>query len=259
MHRFYLPPEKMSGSSLTLHEGDAHHAVDVLRLRKGEEVTVLDGAGREVRCEVESVHRRDVLLKVCKSLLHEPLPYSVTLIQAVPKGKTFETIIQKATELGVAKIIPLLSSRVVVHLNDESTESKIEKWRHVAIEAIKQCGSAWLPQIEKPLSFPELLKQAERFDLSMVGFLGSGTSHPRTFFEDFAREHQRQPKRVALWVGPEGDFSPEEVSAILSLGTKPITMGPLVLRSDTAAIYGLSFINYELQTGHRLATAPGLS
>jgi 16S rRNA (uracil1498-N3)-methyltransferase len=145
---------------------------------------------------------------------------------------------------------------VVVHLDDEGAESKLEKWRHVAIEAIKQCGSAWLPRIEKPLGFPEMLKQAGRFDLSMVGFLGSGTAHPRKFFEDFTLKHQRQPQSVALWVGPEGDFTPEEISAILSLGTKPITMGPLVLRSDTAAIYGLSFINYELQTGYCLSTAP---
>ena len=255
MHRFYLPSEKIIGPSLSLESGDAHHAADVLRLRKGDEVTVLDGAGRECRCEVQSVQRRDVHLRILQTMNHDALPFAVTLIQAVPKGKTFETIVQKATELGAARIIPLLSSRVVMQLDADGAEAKIEKWHHVAVEAIKQCGSPWLPVLEKPITLAEMLHRPNESEISFVGFLGEGTQHPKRFFQDFAREHGRPPKSVRVWVGPEGDFSRDEIDAILAHGAKPISMGPLVLRSDTAAIYALSFINYELQTGGTVAPA----
>src|SRR4051794_16857426 len=214
MHRFYLPPEKITGSRLSLQEGDSHHAADVLRLREGENVSVLDGAGREFLCVVETVHRREVKGTIRETLKREPLPYSTTLIQAIPKGKGFDTILQKAAELGASRIIPLLSSRVVVHLDQESAETKVEKWRHIAIEAIKQCGSAWLPRIESPIRFADLLKGIGPFDISMLGFLGPGTAHPRRFFEEFLRKNGRPPQSIAIWVGPEGDFTPEEITAI---------------------------------------------
>ena len=160
------------------------------------------------------------------TITRDALPYSITLIQAIPKGKTFDTIVQKATELGVARIIPLLSSRVVVHLEEANAENKVQKWRHVAIEAIKQCGSPWLPMIAKPIKFADLAKAPAQYDLSMVGFLGHGTAHPRTFFEDFLGRSGQLPGSVALWVGPEGDFTPEEVSTLLSLGREANHYGP---------------------------------
>lgn len=247
MRRFYLPPEKCQGSFLTLENGEAHHALHVLRVRKGEAVDVLDGAGHVYHAEIASLGKRTVELSVREKLFRAPLPFSVTLIQAIPKGKTFENIVQKATELGVSRIIPLLSERVVVHLEDGSSETKMEKWRQVAVEAIKQCGSPWLPRLEPPIALKDLLQAPQRFDLSLVGDLTESTAHPRKYFKQFAQENNGLlPKTVAAWVGPEGDFTPEELAAVRSSGACPITLGPLVLRSDTAAIYTVSVINYEL-------------
>jgi 16S rRNA (uracil1498-N3)-methyltransferase len=250
MHRFYLPPENCKGSSLLLEDREAHHALHVLRLRKGERVDVLDGAGHVFHTEAANVSKRSIELLFKRREFKPPLPFQVTLIQAIPKGRTFENIIQKATELGAARIIPLLTERVVVHLGDESGETKLAKWRQVAIEAIKQCGSPYLPKLENPITLPNLLQRGDGADLSFVGDLTETTAHPGKCFQDYAAAHSgASPKAVAAWVGPEGDFTPGELEAIRASGAKPITLGPLVLRSDTAALYLISVINYELSRG----------
>ena len=246
MHRFYLPPEQTRGDRLTLDGREAHHAMQVLRLRDGAPVVVLDGAGQVLNCEVTGRARDSLSLAVReRKLIPRPL-CAVTLVQAIPKGKIIEDIIQKATELGVACIVPLLSERVVTQLDRDDAKAKAEKWQHVAVEAIKQCGSAWLPRVEVPLTPRDFLAREQPAELSLVGCLEEGSRHPRVWFEKFLREHQHFPKSISVWVGPEGDFSAAEYSAIKTAGVLPITLGDLVLRVETAAIYGLSVVNYEL-------------
>jgi 16S rRNA (uracil1498-N3)-methyltransferase len=247
MHRFYLPPNQCKDKTLILTEAEAHHALHVLRVRHGERLTVLDGAGQELLCEVERPHDHQMRLNVVQRNVAPPLPYQITLLQAIPKGKIIEGIIQKAAELGAHRIVPLLSDRVVTQLDDESAAAKVEKWRQVAIEAIKQCGSAWLPEIESPVSPKAYLARGEKFELPLIASLQNDRRHPREYFRTFQREKNRLPKTLSVWVGPEGDFTPAEMSAIKSTGVLPITLGPLVLRSETAAVYALSVLNYELQ------------
>jgi len=247
MHRFYLPPGRAHDSSLTLAAEEAHHALHVLRLKRGERVAVLDGAGHEFLCEARELGRDSVELAVVQKNSIPPLPYQITLVQAIPKGKIIESIIQKATELGVGRIVPLLSERVVTQLDEEGAQDKAAKWRLVAIEAIKQCGSPWLPQIDAPMSPKAFLARGEKFELTLIGSLQPGSRHPREYFKSFFAERRRLPQTVCIWVGPEGDFTPAEMSAAKSAGALPITLGRLVLRSETAAIYCLSVLNYELQ------------
>jgi 16S rRNA (uracil1498-N3)-methyltransferase len=248
-HRFYLPPEACRDNTLSLTGREAHHALRVLRVQRGEQVVVLDGAGLECRCEVQDCGRNAVALKVVEKRSTVPLPCQLTLLQALPKGKLIESIIQKATELGVHRIVPLLAERVVAHIEDEAAEEKSEKWQLVAIEAIKQCGSAWLPRVEAPVTPQEYLARQENFDLALVGSLQPGSKHPREYFQRFQHEQGRRPGSVAVWIGPEGDFSPAELRMIEAAGALPITLGRLVLRTETAAIYCLSILNYELQAG----------
>ncbi len=245
MHRFHLPPERCDGTSLSLEGREAHHASHVLRVRAGEPVTVLDGAGREFRCAVAGTARDRITLDVKEMKLIPPLPCAITLLQAVPKGKIIESIIQKATELGVARIVPLLAERVVTHLDSESAGAKAEKWQHVAVEAIKQSGNAWLPKVEAPLTPKAFIARGELFDLALVGSLADRPVHPREHFERYQREQGRFPRSVALWIGPEGDFAPAEVDAAKAAGALPITLGRRVLRVETAAAYVLSVVNYE--------------
>jgi 16S rRNA (uracil1498-N3)-methyltransferase len=254
MHRFYLPSVPPASETLTLTGEEAHHALRVLRLRRGEEVVCLDGAGTVWVCAVEECQRQSVGLKVLSRREVPRPPWTVTLIQALPKGKLIEAIVQKATELGVARIVPLLSERVVSRFEGDEGDAKRVKWRGIAVEAIKQCGSAWLPQIDAPICPEDFLARRERFELSLVGYLPEGSRHPREFFRSFRQSHGRNPVSVVVWVGPEGDFSPSELQAIVSSGALPITLGPLVLRSETAAIYCLSILNYELASPAEPAT-----
>ena len=247
MHRFHLPPELCRGPTLTLAGREAQHALRVLRLRHGDAAIVLDGAGREFTCEVADTGRDQLTLAV-KSQRTLPRPScQLTLLQALPKGKLFNSIIEKATELGAARVIPLLTERVVVQLDDERAESRREHWQQTAIEAIKQCGALWLPRVEAAMTPAAFLSRGESFELPLIASLQPGGRHPREYFDVFRQRHGRLPASACVWVGPEGDFTAEEVGAVTKSGALPITLGPLVLRADTAAVYCLSVLSYELQ------------
>lgn len=247
MHRFYLPPESCHGQSLRLDGREAHHALHVLRLKHGDCVTVLDGAGKSLLCNVENTAKESLTLAVRETASSPPLPGSITLLVAVPKGKILEDIIQKSVELGVQRIVPLLTERVVTRLDESGAEAKREKWQQVAIEAIKQCGAAWLPQVERPQTIQEALARGEQAELSLVGSLQTERRHPREWILEFQRQNGRLPRSAGVWIGPEGDFTPAELQEIEAAGAKPVTLGQLTLRVETAAIYCLSFLNYELR------------
>ncbi len=263
MHRFYLPPELCGNDALRIEGHEAHHASRVLRVKCGELVVVLDGAGHEFLCEIAAVSRDTVTLRV-KQKNSIPAPScSITLLVAIPKGKIIESIIQKSVELGAHRIVPLLTERVATHLDTEAASDKREKWQQVAIEAIKQCGAAWLPKVETPTTIENVLArriaepdadpqpsafslQPSAFDLSLVGSLQTGRRHPRECLREFEAKHGRLPQSVAVWIGPEGDFTLDELKAIQAAGALPISLGRLVLRVETAVIYCLSILNYEL-------------
>ncbi len=247
MHRFYLPPAERDGATLRLAAGDAHHARQVLRLRAGDEVTVLDGAGHEHRCVIEADGRREVVLRKVATRQHAPLPWQVTLYAAVTKARSMDWAMQKASELGVARVVPVLTERSVPQFGSDEARGKTERWRDLAIEAIKQCGNPWLPRIEAPARFASVLAQAEPVELALVGSLRPGRRHPREPLEQFRARHGRGPATVAVWIGPEGDFTPAELDALEAAGAAPIALGPLVLRAETAALYCLAFLSYELQ------------
>jgi 16S rRNA (uracil1498-N3)-methyltransferase len=143
-------------------------------------------------------------------------------------------------------MVPLLTERVVTDLDEKHAERKAEKWQHVAVEAIKQCGAAWLPRVEAPVTPKQFLARKESFELPLVGSLQPGAQHPRRHFEKFQAQHGRKPQSACVWIGPEGDFTAGEVAAITAAGALPITLGDLVLRVETAATYCLSILNYEL-------------
>jgi len=249
LHRFYLPPEQCHGPELLLSGGEAHHAAHVLRIRRGDRALVLDGAGGEYVTEVQDLEHTRARLTVLEKRAVPPPARELTLLQAIPKGKLIESIVEKATELGAARVVPLLTERVVMHLDQKTASEKAKKWQAVAVEAIKQCGSAWLTRVERPSTPAEFLARHEPFDLALVGSLQPHARHPRAYFSEFQRQQGRLPKSVAIWIGPEGDFTEPELQSIEAAGAKPITLGPLVLRTETAAIFCLSVVNYELSSG----------
>jgi 16S rRNA (uracil1498-N3)-methyltransferase len=246
MHRFYLSPENCQGGSLRLDGREAHHALHVLRLQRGERLTVLDGAGSEFFCEVENAAKDSLALAVKEKKSTPAPPCPITLFVAIPKGKIIEDIIQKSVELGAHRIVPLLTERVVTQLNREDAENKREKWQQVAIEAIKQCGATWLPKIETPQTISKFLAHGEKIESQFVGSLQTERKHPRIWFSEFQKQFGRLPKSLGVWIGPEGDFTLAELQQIQNSGALPVTLGNLTLRVETAAVYSLVVLNYEL-------------
>jgi 16S rRNA (uracil1498-N3)-methyltransferase len=189
-----------------------------------------------------------VKLAIRERRTHTPPVCPITLIQSLPKGKIIETIIQKATELGVARVVPLITERVVSQLAEKDAARKRAKLQAVAVEAIKQCGSAWLPQIETPMTLNQFLARGEPFELPLIASLQGDSKPAQEYFRAFQARHGRRPQSACVWVGPEGDFTPAETAAIKTGGALPITLGRLVLRVETAAIYCLSILRYELES-----------
>jgi len=256
MHRFFVPAELAPGGELALPRDEAHHALSVLRLRAGEQVTVLDGVGHEHICEALEVARKSVRLRVLETRLHPPPSFEITLFQCVVKGRAMDNIIQKATELGVQRIVPVLAARTVAHLDDDRAETRVEKWRAIAIEAVKQCGNPWLPRLDPPQPFAQRLAADESFDLALVAALDANARTLRQTVSVATAAGMEAPRSVAIWIGPEGDFTPAEMAGLLARGAQPVTLGPLVLRADTAAIAALALVQHELRAPGPIGEKP---
>lgn len=246
-HRFYIPPERWTLKPLLLDNAEAHHCLDVLRLGVGSRLVIFDGRGSEITAEITTVGKGKAHLKELMSVKTEPLRCAITLAQAIPKGKNMELIVQKATELGVAKIVPLLSDRAVVQLSDEEARKKREKWQQVVIEAAKQCGQNWIPLVAEPITPKKFFAEFDRYELPLIASLQHDARSLKVTLADFREQHGRRPASALILIGPEGDFTPAETSSAKRAGCTPVSLGPIVLRAETAAIYTLSVLAYELQ------------
>jgi 16S rRNA (uracil1498-N3)-methyltransferase len=244
MHRFHLPAEHWE--SATLPVGESHHCANVLRLEADERVTVFDGAGREAAAVIVEANPKGVKLQVSAPAKTPPPPCSITLAQAVPKGKNMDLIVQKAVELGASLIAPILSDRTVVQLDAPELEKKRARWQEVALEACKQCGQNHLPAVAKPSAPKEFFERAERSELMLIASLQPDATPLKSILADFVSTHSRLPRSATVLVGPEGDFTPAELSLAKSNGCLPVTLGPIILRTETAAIYCLSVLAHEL-------------
>ena len=234
MPRFLLPADQWDHAELTGDE--AKHLAQVLRIKSGAEITVFDGRGRRASATVGDVSRERVTLVLGDASTSSPSLPAVTLAQAIPKGKNMELIVQKAVELGVARIQPLITKHTIV----QPGEGKADKWRRIALEACKQCGQDTLPEIADPLSFDDWIQGEHADELSIIASLAEGARPMR----DIVRDHP-ELKSCSLLVGPEGDFSSDETSTALQAGFKPVTLGDIVLRVETASLYCLSALRYE--------------
>ena len=246
MHRFYIAPERWNIDRLALDEDETHHLTDVLRMQPGERAVVFDGRGHEATVEIVTISKRATELKLLQQAKTPPLNCHITLGQAIPKGKNMDLIVQKATELGASAIVPLLSERTVVQVEPGEAAKKQEKWQGIAIEAAKQCGQNWLPAIHAPQSPKDFFQKGDKFDLMLIASLQPDAIHPKQVLAEYLAERGGKPASVLVLVGPEGDFTPAELSLAKGSGCRPITLGPIVLRTETAALYSLSVLSYEL-------------
>lgn len=245
--RAFCTPPTAEPSELLLSPEESHHLVAVNRARVGDTVVAFDGRGHEWICELAGERKNGATLKVRFKQQIKPLPYEITLGQALPKGQFMDAIVRKATEIGVAHIVPLESERTQVHLDAERSDRKIEKWQTAALEAAKQGGNAFLPTVAPVQKADAFMQDARGYDLKLIASLQPGAKSLKTVLAGFKAAHHRAPRKVVWLIGPEGDFTPAEMNLSGTMGFEPISLGPLVLRCETAAAYALSILSYELQ------------
>src|SRR5262249_2795722 len=224
MHRFYIPPEDWNPDKLTLIGGEAHHARDVLRMRRGDRAVLFNGRGREITAEIVDLGKAEVRMRKLHETETLALPCRIMLGQAIPKGKNMDLIVQKAVEIGATEIAPLISERTIIDLDKVEAEQKRATWHQVAIEAAKQCGKNWVPQVRPPQKLKDFFSSVEagvspasgsalqpgrlppQFDLRLIGSLQPDAVHLKRILGDHVDQHRDRPKSVLMMVGPEGDF-----------------------------------------------------
>jgi 16S rRNA (uracil1498-N3)-methyltransferase len=230
--RVFVDGELLPGSVIELARDTASHLAKVLRARSGDEIVLFNGDGREYGGAIESVRgaRVSAAIGAARAVDRES-SFPITLVQCVPRGDRMDFIVQKATELGVARIVPVLSQRSVVRLDEAQAVSKQAHWQAVAVSACEQCGRNRLPHVEAPRQL-----------LNYLGDLGSGVSSQDILKLILEPEHPQQPHRgerpagAEIAIGPEGGFAPEELEAFELSSFARVGLGPRVLRTETAAI-----------------------
>jgi 16S rRNA (uracil1498-N3)-methyltransferase len=231
--RIHQPGSLAPGAFVELGESAANHVARVLRLPVGAELTLFDGSGGEYVARIHAVGKRSVTAEVGEFRAREAeSPLAITLAQGIAKGERMDYAIQKATELGVVRVIPVITERCNVRLSDERWEKKLQHWQAVAISACEQCGRNRIPIIEQPLALAAWLTQ-DRNELRL-------TLDPQaaTGITTIAE----QPRQVSLLVGPEGGLSDSELSSAQRAGYRGVLLGPRVLRTETAGVAALAVL-----------------
>lgn len=240
MSRFYVRPEDVKGDEIFVSKQEAHHIIDVMRLSAGEKIVAFDGTGKEYIGKILSAFKGNLRIKIEKTnQIKSQRRVSITLAQAIPKSDTMDFIVEKSAELGVGEIAPLFTERTIVRLNEAKQAQKQKHWENIAISVSKQCGRLDIPKIRRPLKFGEFIKGLGGYELIMMACLDNETAPLKKIISGFSG------KNILVMVGPEGDFSPGEIKTAALSGARFVSLGSLVLRVDTAAIFILSVVNYE--------------
>jgi len=241
--RFYVSPEFIFPEKNIIELKDpaeVRHICNVMRLGEGDPITVFDGQGREYLGEIKEIKKQLILITIRKSLsAAKGKDFSVTLYQAIPKKSKMDFIVEKAVELGVDKIVPVATERTIPELRDK-VQGKTNRWQRIAKAASKQCGRARLPLISTVMDFNSALDEARNNELVILAALDNDAKPLNSILKGIS------PKSVALFIGPEGDFSNKEILLAKKNDINICSLGTLVLRVETAAIYALSALNYEL-------------
>ena len=238
--RFYAPPEAIADATITLSVEESHHLMRVLRLNIGDEVSVFDGCGSEYLCRFVAVqNKRSVLERFADLTDAVESPLTLTLVQGLAKGEKFDFIVQKATELGVKRIVPLITDYADVKLNEQQAEKRLERWQRISLESLKQCRRRRLVEISEPITLNEFLETSEQ--------------QLRLYFNErggialqSAIAHATPGQAVAVLIGTEGGWSDAEIEAMNRHHCQAVSLGQRILRTETAAIVALALLQHAL-------------
>lgn len=257
MSKFFIPPASIQGDIAMIDGKEAHHILNVMRLKAGDRIEAFDGKGTLYQGHILDTVNKKVKLKieaVCRAPLVSKL--KVTLIQALPKKNKMDYIIQKCTELGIDSIIPIQTARTVVKLDKQKQIARRKRWERIAREAAKQCGRTVNPRIKELTSWKGVLSRLDNFDLKLLPCLSENTQKIKDvlrapldpdIMSGLTGQAKNKVEKIALFIGPEGGFTTEEIRQAEDAGCLAVSLGTNVLKSDTASVCALAMINYELK------------
>lgn len=247
MYQFFVETDQIdvAGKSVIIRGADVNHIKNVLRMRPGEEVAVSNGIdGKEYRCGILALEEDCVRLEL--RFIKEDgveLPAKIYLFQGLPKADKMELIIQKAVELGAFQVIPVAMKRCVVKLDEKKADTKIKRWQGIAEAAAKQSKRGVIPTVAPVMSYAQAVKMASEMDLKLVPYeLAEGMEQTKQLIESVEPGQQ-----IAIFIGPEGGFDPEEIRIATETGIQPITLGKRILRTETAGFTTIAWLMYQLE------------
>jgi 16S rRNA (uracil1498-N3)-methyltransferase len=248
LHRLFLPPERLTADRVVLDDESHRYLARVLRLASGDQLVVFDGQGQEIHARIETAGGRATTLALGARRVVTPPVRKLTLLQAVSRGERMDLVVQKTTELGLGRLVPVWTSRTVVQGNDPAGDdtggARLRRWRKIAQEAARQCGRADLPVLETPRTLAQALAESPAQGLRLLVWEAAQASGGVPLRQALA-DAGAHPA-VTLLVGPEGGFSDEEAAAARAAGFQPVGLGPLVLRSETAALVAVALAQAAL-------------
>ena len=244
MQRFFVTPAQVGEEEIYIEGSDVNHMKNVLRMKAGEELMVSDGNNWQYRCAVKEYLPEKAVLKILKKeLVDTELPSKLYLFQGLPKQDKMELIVQKAVELGVCQVIPVMTRRCVVKLDAKKAAKKVSRWQQIAESAAKQAGRGYIPEIRDVMTLEEALAFAGQLDVRLIPYeLAEGMEHTRDVIGKIM-----PGQSVGIFIGPEGGFEKEEVEHAVEKGVLPVTLGKRILRTETAGLAVLSVLMYRLE------------
>jgi 16S rRNA (uracil1498-N3)-methyltransferase len=237
---FHVPPGNVNGGRFFLEPDESRHLAVVLRKKPGDAVELFDGADRSFRAVLEAVSPERVEGRILSSSAAPLLSYRLRLFQGLPKGDKMDFILEKMTELGAAEVVPVVTERSVLRLPPDRLPGRLERWRKILLAAAKQCGQSRVPAVSEPVDFRAALSLCGPGSLILFPWEGE----ERLGLKQVLQEER--PAAVDLFIGPEGGFSPKEAELARERGARLVTLGPLVLRTETAGLMAASALLYEL-------------
>lgn len=240
MSRFFVSKGSVKGNLILVSGDEAHHILDVMRLKVLDKVVAFDGTGAEYVGFIKETGRKSLVVEVVETRQPDTgKGPKITLIQAITKKDKMDYIVEKATELGVYSIIPVVAGRTVPDWDETKARANAERWRRIVREASKQCGRRDIPEIAEVTDLKSALKGSDSYDLGLIAALSDKATPLKEAVKDF------KGGRLAVAIGPEGDFTQEEIRMAQEARFKPVNLGPRVLKSDTAGLAVLAILNYE--------------
>jgi 16S rRNA (uracil1498-N3)-methyltransferase len=243
MHRFFVSKECLQAKQVILTGRQAHQIRNVLRMKSGDHVIVLDNTGCEYTAILTKIGRQNVVGEVISKQQAQAEPHTrITLYQSLLTREKFEWMLQKCTEVGVTSFVPVVTERSIVRRPDAITSRKLSRWREIITEAAEQSGRGRIPQLDAAVNFADAVSRIGDFNRCLIGLPGAAGSSVR----EILRNGNAKPVTVALFIGPEGGFTDEEIADACSKGATAFSLGKRILRTETAAVVASAVILYEL-------------